>query len=165
MTDVVFEQLINRRNRSVDVLFRALIVATIIALALSSVIIGVYGLMLAAILGFVAYYLIFPRFSVEYEYTLINKDLDIDIIYKKESRKTGLHLDLTQVEMIAPLSSSHIASYHGLKQVDYSAGDPANPPYAIIISHNQKMLCVLVQMSDELYRHLKMTVPRVLHAD
>ncbi len=165
MNDIVYEQLISRRNRSIDIVFKALIYAVIIALFLTSFIIGVYGLMLTFAMGFIAYYLIFPRFYVEYEYTLINKDLDIDIIFKRESRKSGMHLDLTKVELIAPLSSSRIGAYGKLKQVNYSACDPTDSPYAIITKHKQDMICVLIQMNDDLYNHLRLAVPRNLYKD
>lgn len=165
MTDVLFEKLIKRRDRSIDLLYRALVYATVIILAFSTVMIGSYGLLLAFAWGVVAYYVIFPRFSVEYEYTLFNKDLDIDIIYKMEKRKTGMSLDLSKAELIAPLSSSRMSSYQGLRKIDYSANDSANPPYAIVVTYHQKRICVLIQMDDTLYSHLEMVVPRVIYRD
>ncbi len=165
MSEVRYEQLIRRRNRFIDQLYRALIYASILVLVLSSVVTGYLGLFLAVILGFAAYYLIFPRFSVEYEYTLFGKDLDIDIIYNKEKRKSKMQLDLSQAELIAPLSSQRIVAYKEVKQVNYSANNPDKEPYGIIISQNQSRFCVLVEMSDSFYDHLKMTVPRVLYRD
>ncbi len=165
MTEVVYEQLIKRRNRSIDFIYRALIYASILALVFSTVIFGTIGLILAVVLGFAAYYLIFPRFSVEYEYTLINKELDIDIIYRKEKRKSGMNLDLSQAELIAPLSSPRMAYYQDCKQINYSANDSDKPPYAIVITHKQGTVCVLIQMDDTLYSHLKMVVPRVIYRD
>ncbi len=165
MTDVVCEQLIRRRNRSIDLIYRALICFAIIALVFSTVILGTIGLILAVVLGFAAYYLIFPRFSVEYEYTLINKELDIDIIYGKERRKSGMNLDLSQAELIAPLSSPRMAYYQDCKKNNFSANDPEKPPYAIVITHKQEKVCVLIQMDDTLYSHLRMAVPRVIYRD
>lgn len=165
MTDVLFELLISRRDRKIDLLYRALIIVAIILLAFSTVFIGSFGLLLAIIVGVVAYYVIFPRFSVEYEYTLFNKELDIDVIYKKETRKSAMSLDLTKAELIAPLSSPRMASYQELRKIDYSANDVANPPYAIVISHKEKKVCVLIQMNDALYSQLEMVVPRIIYKD
>ena len=165
MSEVRYEQLIRRRNRFIDHLYRALIYTGILVVVLSSVVIGYYGLFLAVIMGFVAYYLIFPRFSVEYEYTLFGKDLDIDIIYNKEKRKSKMQLDLSQAELIAPISSQHMAPYKEVKKVDFTANNGDKEPYGIIIAKNQSRVCVLVEMSDSLYVHLKMTVPRVLYRD
>ena len=165
MSEVRYEQLISRRNRFIDHLYRVLIFTGILMLVLSSVVIGYLGLFLAVILGFVAYYLIFPRFSVEYEYTLFGKDLDIDIIYNKEKRKSKMQLDLSQAELIAPLSSQRMAAYQNNKKINFTANDSDKSPYAIVIPNKQEKVCVLIQMEDDLYSHLRMVVPRILYHD
>lgn len=165
MSDIIYEKLVSRHKRPIDLLYRALLYAAIIILALSSYVVGYFGLLAAVVLGFAAYYLIIPRFYVEYEYTLVNKELDIDIIYRKERRKSGMQLDMSQAELVAPLSSPRMGSYQNLNRMDYSANDPATQPYAIIIPHNQTKVCVLIEMNDNLYQHLKMAIPRKLYRD
>ena len=49
--------------------------------------IGLLAFVIAVILAMLAYYFVFPRLSVEYEYILLNHDLQIDIIYNRAKRK------------------------------------------------------------------------------
>ena len=165
MTDIHYEQLISRRKSPMQTVYRVLVYAAIILLVLSSVLIGYLGLALALVWGIVASYLILPRFYVEYEYNLFNKNLDIDVIYQKSKRKPALQLELSSAELIAPLSSPRIMPYKTLPKLNFSEHDPDKEPYAIICSHGKSKICVLIQMRDDLYSHLKMVVPRVLYHD
>ena len=49
--------------------------------------IGFLSFMIAVILAVIAYYFIFPKLNVEYEYIILNHDLQIDAIYNKAKRK------------------------------------------------------------------------------
>ena len=48
------------------------------------------------------FYFIFPKLNVEYEYMILNHDLQIDAIYNKSKRKHMLSFDIQSAEIIAP---------------------------------------------------------------
>ena len=50
--------------------------------------IGFLSFVIAVILAVVAYYFIFPKLNVEYEYIILNHDLQIDAIYNKAKPQT-----------------------------------------------------------------------------
>ena len=47
---------------------------------------------------------IYSRFNIEYEYSLTNSELDIDVIYNKRKRKNVLNINLENIDYLANLS-------------------------------------------------------------
>ena len=67
MNDAMYEQIIARKPKSYDMLIRILIVLLIVVILFFGIpLIGMLALLPALILGFLAYYLIFPRLNVEF---------------------------------------------------------------------------------------------------
>ena len=88
MNDALYEQLISRRPKAYDLPVRILVILVIVAVAvLGMPFIGFLSFVIAVILAVVAYYFIFPKLNVEYEYMILNHDLQIDAIYNKAKRK------------------------------------------------------------------------------
>ena len=122
MNDALYEQLISRRPKPYDLPLRILIVILIAAVAvLGMPFIGFLSFMIAVILAIVAYYFIFPKLNVEYEYIILNHDLQIDAIYNKAKRKRLRALDIQAAEIIAPKGSPRLNSYRPDKVYDYSS--------------------------------------------
>ena len=105
----------------------------------------IFCISLAAILALLAYYFAFPLLNVEYEYSLLNHDLDIDAIYSKEKRKSKMNLDIQNAEIIAPKGSHRLDSYHPEATCDFSSGNANAKIFAIMIPINQKMTCVYIE--------------------
>ena len=117
------------------------------------------------ILSALAYFFVFPKFFVEYEYTLIYQELDIDIIYKKAKRKSLMSLDLREVEIIAPVTSNRLASYRTTVTLDYSARNSSPSTYAIVIPLKQSLTKILVQPDEGMINHLRNNIPRNFFTD
>ncbi|MCR4651061.1 MAG: hypothetical protein K5662_04835 [Lachnospiraceae bacterium] len=66
--------------------------------------------------------------DIEYEYTLVEKELDVDVVFRKESRKHLETIDLLKMEIFAPEKSSALDMYRNrdVKVVDYSSRKPEN---------------------------------------
>ena len=165
MNDAYYELLVARKHRSTDTLIKAVTIAAIVFLVLASPIFGILSLLLAVVLGFLAYFLIFPRLSIEYEYSLLNHDMEIDIIYNKNKRKKLINLDLKDAEIIAPYGSHRLDYYRSLKPQDYSAQDEDQKPYAIIIPNNQQTACILIQPDDVMIERMANSLPRTFFKD
>ena len=97
----------------------------------------------------------FPKLNVEYEYTLLNHDMQVDAIYNKAKRKKIMTFDIQQAEIIAPKGSPRLNSSHPDKTIDFSSGDANAKAYAIMISLEQKNTCILIEPDETMLRHIK----------
>ena len=53
--------------------------------------IGSLAVLVTILLGVLIYYFVFPKLDVEYEYTLLNHDLEIDAIYSNQKKRKKTH--------------------------------------------------------------------------
>ena len=87
MNDALCEHIVARKSKPMDFVIRILIIVVIVAIAIGGMpFLGFFAFALAAVLALLAYYFAFPLLNVEYEYSLLNHDLEIDAIYSKEKR-------------------------------------------------------------------------------
>ena len=92
--------------------------------------------------------------------------MNIDVIYNQLKRKHLLVLDLKEAEVIAPKNSHYLDSYQaGYKTLDYSAGNPEEQPYAIMMVIDRVMTCILIQPDAKMLDHMASFLPRTLHRD
>jgi len=161
MSDLYSEILVKRKDRGQDAAIRVLMIAIVVASCAAGIFFSPF-LFLAA-LGFaVACYFVFPRMHVEYEYLYVNGELDIDEIFSQQKRKKLMSLDFTNVECVAPLGSHELDSYqNGYTVYDYSALDPENKPYVIVIAEGAEKKKVYVQLDDEkVFADIRRRLPR-----
>ena len=92
---------------------------------------------------------------MEYEYSLLNHDLDIDAIYSKEKRKSKMNLDIQNAEIIAPKGSHRLDSYHPEATCDFSSRNANAKIFAIMIPINQKMTCIYIEPDEKMIEHMK----------
>ena len=155
MNDALYEQLISRRPKAYDIPVRVLVILVIVAVALLGMpFIGFLSFVVAVVLAAVAYYFIFPKLSVEYEYIILNHDLQIDAIYNKSKRKRLQSLDIQGAEIIAPKGSPRLNSYKPDKTYDYTSGDPNGKAYAIMIPMDQKNICICIEPDAKMIEHM-----------
>lgn len=156
MNDAFYEQSVARKSRPIDMILRILIIFIIVVIALFGFpFLGILAGMLAVILGLLAYYFVFPRFNVEYEYSLLNHDLDVAAIFSKQNRKAKLSIDIQHAEIIAPKDSPRLRSYNPVKTRDFSSGNPNGKAYAIMIPINQQLNCILIEPDDTMLNHMR----------
>ena len=166
MNDTYYEQLVTCKPTGKTALLSVLSFLPILILILFGFpFLGFFAFMLAALYAVLAYYFIFPRFNVEYEYDLLNHELDIAAIYSKANRKDKLSIDIQHAEIIAPKNSHRLDSYHTTKRYDFSSGNANANTYAIIITLNQTLCTVLFDPDDEMLRHMKGWMGMKLYQD
>ena len=117
MNDALYEQLVTRKSRPMDLVIRILCIAALVVVLCGGMLfIGSLAVLVTILLGVLIYYFVFPKLDVEYEYTLLNHDLEIDAIYSKSNAKKKLMtLDIQQAEIIAPKNSHRLDSVHADK--------------------------------------------------
>lgn len=165
MNDTFYELLVARKQRAVDTFIRILTIAVVVILILATPIAGFISTLLGIVLGFAAYYFILPRLRIEYEYSILNRDMQIDIIYNKLKRKKLLTIDLKEVEVAAPLGSHRLDSIHPSKTIDCSSGDSSKRPYALVLPMNQATTCIYIQPDEHMLKLLEQWMPRTLSRD
>lgn len=105
---------------------------------------------------------IVPMFftDIEYEYLLLEKELTVDRIRKKESRKTIASYDLGTMVVMAPKGAEQLKRYEQLKVVDYSSGSEEANPYEIVVDGKAGKVRVLIDTTQELVDAIRRMSPR-----
>ena len=166
MNDTLYEQIVARKPKPYALFIRLLTIFLVVAVVVLGIpFIGLLAFVIAVILALVAYYFIFPRLNVEYEYMLLNHDLQIDVIYNREKRKKLKSFDIQTAEIIAPKGSPRLNSFKPDKVFDYSSGNPSAKVYAIIISLDQNNACIYIEPDEKMLDHMKHWMGMKLYQD
>ena len=156
MNDALYEHIVPRRSTTGDLIKRILVILALVLIFLISLeFLQLMAFLLLFILGFLTHYFIFQRMNIEYEYTLLNHDIDIDVIYSRQRRKKLLSFDFQKAEIIAPVNSPRLNSINIEKTYDFSSRSPDNKAFAIIINIDQKRTCVIVEPDQGMINHVK----------
>lgn len=147
--------------RKVMILFAGIFVIMGIAISQSFML---AGFLLAAL------YFVFDIFSQkDYEYTLENDQLSIDVIYGKKYRKTAHVLELKDLEVVAPHWHESVAKYkknggtEQLKKYDYTSYDDNTPYYTMIIKEDGRKIKLLLDLTEEMLHTIKAQHPEKVY--
>lgn len=134
MNETFMEVLVKRKTPAGMKALKIVLTVFAVIFALSFPFIGTIGFVFAAILGGFAYYVGY-RSSVEYEYSYLDKELDVDVIYSMQKRKHVATYDLRKLEVLAPANSYHLDSYKNnqVKTKDYSSQKAENQPNVYVM--------------------------------
>lgn len=98
--------------------------------------------------------------SIEYEYLYVDKELQIDRIMAKNSRKRMETLDLKELEILAPIRSHELDAYRNrnVKTKDYSSGteDNNSSKYVLVMRDKQ----IIFEPTEEMIKTIKFYAPR-----
>ena len=163
----ITEYLIKKEPDKMDVVKKTGIVILAFAgailsmmLAASIEILNSFGLFFAAVVIFVAY-----KFSqttdVEYEYCIVNGDIDIDRIFAKKSRKRYVSVTADRIEKILPVESEELKSRKDIKKTYFAAkskNDLSN--YAIIFKGQSGFEKLIITDDEKVIFHFLSVMPR-----
>ena len=166
MNDALYEHLVPRKSRKSDIFIRiGLILALVIILVIGMSLLAQFAIIIVAILSFLVYTFIFTKMNVEYEYTVLNHDMDVDAIYNRTKRKRQLSFDLQKAEIIAPKTSPRLNSYRPEKVYDFSSREDDNKAYTIIMSMDAKLVSIIIEPDEGLLNHIRPWMGSKLHRD
>ncbi|MGC4019470.1 MAG: hypothetical protein QM793_09795 [Muricomes sp.] len=164
MNDTFYEQLVTRKTSAGNIVARiAIIAALALFLIFSTPLLGLFSIIITAVLAFGAYYFIFQKLNVEYEYTLLNYDMEIDVIYNKSKRQELISFDVRQSEIMAPKNSPRLNSCHPDKTLDFSSKD--GTAFALMIPINQKNTCIILEPDSKMLTQMKSWMGTKLYMD
>ena len=158
MGEYYTELLVKRKSGVKEKLMKVLLVAMII-LSLPTVLMYRFGLLIViAVIAFAVF--MFTRMDVEFEYLYFNGDLDVDIIYHKMKRKKIFSMNISELEMLAPIGSMEVKHYDRLKTFDYSSGTKSGKEYVMIVSKNGQKGRIIFEPNEKMVEDLFYKAPR-----
>ena len=122
MTDTFQELLIEQQGSKMNKISGYVLVALGVLSIISGLFVSPFFFIGAPVCGILSYIVYFRRTVTEYEYTYMDKVLQISRIYNRSSRKTVEELDLTKAEAIVAQNSAAYDNYKNMKgeETDYS---------------------------------------------
>ena len=156
---------VKRKPKKMTKLLKVIIVVFAVFFVLLGIVVS-QGFMLPGFL-MVLLYFIYDVFSQkEYEYTLEDDQLMIDVIVGKRYRRTAHELDLKDLEVVAPNLHNAVAKYRKnaggikLRKYDYTSYEEDIPYYTMIIMENREKIKILLDLSDNMLREMKRKYPQ-----
>ncbi|MCI9539741.1 MAG: hypothetical protein HFG39_01600 [Lachnospiraceae bacterium] len=115
----------------------------------------------ALILGYVTYRLSL-NWDLEYEYTFVKGELDIDKIMAKAKRKRCAVFNMEQTEVVAPEGAHQLDNFKNTpcKVMDFSSGIPENKKYIMYTSYHNEIVKVIFEPNDRMLDDMWNTAPR-----
>lgn len=145
MGDIFVEQLVKRKKKPSEQFLKYALTALVVVFALGGLFLAGFLVYLALALA-VACYFIFPRFNVEYEYSYVNGEFDVDVIYSMQKRKKKEVFNLQDVDCVALYGNPALAAYQtGYTVTDYSAFDASKPPYVIVKGSEKRLIYMQIE--------------------
>ncbi len=163
----ITEYLIKKDPDKMDVLKKTGIVVLAFIGAILSMMIAAsieflnsFGMLFAAIVIFVAYKFA-QTTDVEFEYCLVNGDIDIDRIFAKKRRKRYVSVTADRIEKIVPAESEELKSRRDIKKTYFAAKNKKDiTNYAVIFKGQSGMEKLIITDDEKVIFHLISTMPR-----
>ena len=149
--DIFKEQIVKRKTQPKDLVLKCIVVFAYFAIAIvlntiaHGIGLGGMGLIIylgAAFLG----YMTLGRSNVEYEYSVTNGDLDIDIIINKKSRKRALSINAKNIEVMAHSSQNQHITQSG--KTRYYTSRTTDDTYTFVIKEKNEYVKIVFEPNE-----------------
>lgn len=162
MSSAYTEQLVKKSSTMGQMTLRAAaIVAGIVITYILLVLVGIVSLVAAFAIIYGIYYL-FVMTDIEYEYTLVNGELNIDTVYGRNKRKHSGTYDLRKCEFIASADSSAAALYgksSQMKTMDFTSGNGSEGVYLMVTAYGAGNARIYFEPNEEMVTAMKSQAP------
>lgn len=120
-----------------------------------------FMVLVGAAFGYLTYRLSL-EWDLEYEYTFVKGELDIDKIMGKSRRKRCIVVDLDRTEIVAPASSHALDSFKNnkCKEYDFSSHMPEAKPYVMYATVKNEMARIVFEPNERMLNDMRNTAPR-----
>ena len=167
MSDLYYELLVKKETTAMDRIKKYGLIFLTAVFVFGGLFISPLLLVAAIGLG-VACYFIIPGTDLEFEYLFVNGELDIDKVMSKSKRKRVISLDITQADLIAPVTSHRMDYYNGnqkMKTLDYSSGNPEHRRFAMITRVGTDACRVIIEPDEKMAQSIKKSAPSKVFLD
>ena len=171
MGDVYHEQLIKRKTTVIDILTRILfILLTLSAFSISflgaQTLIGIAFFALSVVFAYLTRYM-FQRTNVEYEYSFLSGEIQVDRVFGKARRKHYINFDMTKVEVVAHEESDQLEQFerqnYNFKDVTSLNSDARI--YVAFVRDVSGLTKIAFEPNDEILEDMKNYAPRKVYID
>lgn len=166
MGDVFKEQLVKAVPSSKDKMQQALVVIGAVVISFVALFFG--GAFIGPIVVVAAVWggiYVSALFKKEFEYSLTNHELDIDVIYNKQRRKRLLTVDIKQSNVMASIKDEKYQHEieRGQKIIDASDGKQTKDTYAIVFGKDGETIRLFVTPNEEMLNLIHKQAPNKVH--
>ena len=163
MEEQYYEQIVEKNNEKNIAACRMGVVVLSIGLFAAGYVLMKGMLFLAGVVVALAgFMVVVPRFYVEYEYLYMSKELSVDRIFNKESRKKAGSWDLNSMVLMARQDSPELASYkdrQGGLVLDFTSGE-ADRDVFVIVMNDQKNTMIRFEPNEAITKAIRQQFPR-----
>lgn len=158
MGDCYTEQMVKRKAPPKTIMLKGLmILATVLSVMLVFII--PFAIIVPVIMV-CADVFVFRSTDVEYEYLFLNGDLDIDKIMSKSRRKNAFGMEISELEVLAPVGAPELRQYQGLKGMNFSSMTPGAKLYEMIVVQKGVKKKIIFEPNTVILEGVKMLAPR-----
>ena len=156
ITDEFYEQLIEKDYKAkIMIIYTVCIIAAVVLSGVGMMFFGP-GILPILIIAFALFYFfVLKMLKIEYEYSMLNSELQVDAIYNKEKRKHLFTVDVRKAEIIAPYGDNSLQSLKKEKVIDVSSGNKNGRLYSVIAPVNNKMTEIILEPDNKIEKQLK----------
>lgn len=167
MSDLYKELLVKKKRTAKDSLIKYGMIGLTAVLAAAGLFFHPL-ILIGAVAAGIGCYFILPRTDLEYEYLLVNGELDIDVIMSQAKRKRVKSINIPEADLIAPLNSHRMDYYNGnqkMKVLDYSSGDAQHKRFAIITRDGNEACKIIIEPDETFAQAMKNSAPSKVFLD
>lgn len=163
MGDKYAEVLIKKKTDNVALICRlVLVLVTIFIAAMSIMYVPSVSVLVIALFIYLTY-IVFKNTDVEFEYSFVNGQLDIECIYGKKKRKPAKSFNFDKLEVLAPEKHQKVLAYEkrqGIKNFNYSSGYEDRDIYiAILVGKDGSLGRLIFEPSEEMIKTIYSHTP------
>ena len=155
----VYEKCVVKPRDIKDNIITLLVVIGAIALIAAAFIIEPIRKYALAVIVLVIYlaYKIITDINIEFEYTLAGNSISMDKIINKRKRKRMINCDLTDFDVVAPVSSTYYEEYRGnvARTITAVSGDNKANEFFGLLEYKGKRTILVFEADDRAVSHIK----------
>ncbi len=160
MSDFYREVLISKERTGKDNLVKFALIGVSGVLVAATIVLSPVLFLPAVIVCGISWFLL-KRQNVEYEYSYVNGDFDIDRIFNKEKRKKAASLNLEDLVLAARSGSHDLDSeLKGCVEEDYTSGKENVPSWTLVYSADKQKKAVKLELDSEIIDDMWRKAPR-----
>lgn len=162
MPDIYKECLVKSKKKISDLAMQiGIVVLGLILAFLAFIFLG--GFLGSIVCIIVAYggYKLFLRINKEYEYTLTNNELDIDVIYSKQDRKRLYSVNMKKIDIMVSIHNKDYMNQlkRQAKLINASDGNATKETYAILVPEDNGYKKILITPNEKFLDYLYKVAP------
>ena len=161
--DKVVEKLVKKKRNAKDVGMQILIATTGIIICYVANLFMQYLGMISTSIILLAIWFTYKGimwFNIEYEYTYINGDMDVDKILGKNARRPFKRIELDRVVLVAKMNNNEAKKLmHTSRRIDVCENAEDENNLVIIYSGEKEREAVVIDYNEDVYNSYKELVP------